>query len=552
MKEQIFSLKQLLSHRFWLWCIAWALGFVTIVSALGLTAVSGWFLTASGVAATMTTAHLASLAGLTAIIRYLAVVRTLGRYGELLLSHQAVFALLKTLRVRFFAHWASLGFLERNQSDIKSSQRTHRLVKDIDVLNEFILRVVSPFLLAVMVVGLIAVVAWIYVPTLAVALLPVVLAIVLAVVFAYRGIAFAKTESQLSEKRKSLLLDHLPALTQLVMWRQWQTQIKQLSDADQQYLQNANKTHALRRMATLMVQICLLLAVVLVLIFGSSLTLSSNWQVVAMMLSAVFVLFGLGEVLHNLVQEPLALGRSLLAKNSINAMLNYQQSSPKITPAWSKQFALTLQSVAVKAPKAIKPTTPITATLSQQTPCLIMGVSGAGKSTLLHTLAGEYPLAGGKIELFDAQNRYDWSQIDGVSVGFLGQTVDIFDQSLADNLRLGKLDASDDELLFALEQVGLKSWVQNQPKGLATPLGEYGTAISGGQARRIALARLLLAPKAMLLLDEPFAGLDEMTRKLIWQNLITAQKAGKIGFLLISTHQVWDEMGDVSLIRVEP
>lgn len=270
------------------------------------------------------------------------------------------------------------------------------------------------------------------------------------------------------------------------------------------------------------------------------------------MLSAVFVLFGLGEVLHNLVQEPLALGRSLLAKNSINATLNHQQSSPKITPAWSKQFALTLQSVAVKAPKAIKPTTPITARLSQQTPCLIMGVSGAGKSTLLHTLAGEYPLATGKIELFDAQNRYDWSRIDGVSVGFLGQTVDIFDQSLADNLRLGKLDASDDELLFALEQVGLKSWVQSQPKGLATPLGEYGTAISGGQARRIALARLLLAPKAMLLLDEPFAGLDEMTRKLIWQNLITAQKVGKIGFLLISTHQVWDEMGDVSLIMVEP
>ena len=87
----------------------------------------------------------------------------------------------------------------------------------------------------------------------------------------------------------------------------------------------------------------------------------------------------------------------------------------------------------------------------------------------------------------------------------------------------------------------------SQLDGLNTTLGEYGQAISGGQARRIALARLLLTPKAILLLDEPFAGLDKVSRDKLWQNLIHHQQNG---LLIIVTHHVWQAVDEMDIIRL--
>ena len=173
-------------------------------------------------------------------------------------------------------------------------------------------------------------------------------------------------------------------------------------------------------------------------------------------------------------------------------------------------------------------------TVNSGTPLIIKGPSGCGKSTLLQALAGELPLQSGEIQL-NGKNwfEYDWQD----QLGYLGQQLDIFDQSLAANLRLGKPEASDEELIAALDKVGLLGWLQAQPQGLDTALGEYGAAISGGQARRIALARLLLKPRRVLLLDEPFAGLDAPTRAQLWQNVREHQQQN---LLIVVSHHQWD------------
>ena len=106
--------------------------------------------------------------------------------------------------------------------------------------------------------------------------------------------------------------------------------------------------------------------------------------------------------------------------------------------------------------------------------------------------------------------------------------------TLAANLRLAKPKASDEELLQSLAEAQLSDWLATLQLGLETELGEYGVAVSGGQARRIALARLLLQQSSVLLLDEPLVGLDANTANQLIQTL---RRRCHQQILIIASHQ---------------
>lgn len=561
-----FKLWQLISPQLWVWMVAWLLGLLTVWSVLGLSMVSGWFVTMSAVAGLVAAgSHAFNYMVPAAVIRTFAIIRTLSRYGDLMVSHHAVFGLLKQLRVRFFESWARLDFVDRNSQGQSSSQKMHRLVKDIDVLNEFVLRFISPWVMAVGSLLLVSsVVLWVL-PQAWYSLGLLILSLLIAATAIHRGKKLAESESQLIETRKAKLLDTLPALTSLLIWHRWDAQTDQLKTLDEAQSALTESAHRLRHVSALLIQICLSLSLVL-LLWAAGLflqhsqitpfaidTLNQPIMSSAVILAVFLGMVGLSEFIQNLVAEPLALGRSQVAKQRLNDMLQQSAAKVRLPLAGEKNLALKLDEVAVKAPNALIGASGLTAHIGSDRPCLVVGPSGAGKSTLLQTLAGEHAVISGSMQLINDGAAVDWQTVDfGNRLGFLGQTVDIFDQTLADNLRIAKPDASDDELYAVLERVNLSSWLQAQPKGLATALGEYGMAVSGGQARRIALARLLLSPKAVLLLDEPFAGLDALSRQKVWQSLVDAQRSGQIGILMISTHQLWHEMGEVQLLNIEP
>ena len=561
-----FKLWQLISPQLWVWMVAWLLGLLTVWSVLGLSMVSGWFVTMSAVAGLVAAgSHFFNYMVPAGVIRTFAIIRTLSRYGDLMVSHHAVFGLLKQLRVRFFESWARLDFVDRNSQGQSSSQKMHRLVKDIDVLNEFVLRFISPWMMAVGSLLLVSsVVLWVL-PKAWYSLGLLMLCLLIAATAIHRGKKLAESESQLIEARKAKLLDTLPALTSLLIWHRWDAQTDQLKTLDEAQSALTASAHRLRHVSVLLIQICLSLSLVL-LLWAAGLflqhsqitpftidTLNQPIMSSAVILAVFLGMVGLSEFIQNLVAEPLALGRSQVAKQRLNDMLQQSTVKVQIPLACEKNLALKLDEVTVKAPNALIGASGLTAHIGSDRPCLVVGPSGAGKSTLLQTLAGEHALISGSMQLINDGAAVDWQTVDfGNRLGFLGQTVDIFDQTLADNLRIAKPDASDDELYAVLERVNLSSWLQAQPKGLATALGEYGMAVSGGQARRIALARLLLSPKAVLLLDEPFAGLDTLSRQKVWQSLVDAQRSGQIGILMISTHQLWHEMGEVQLLNIEP
>ncbi|UNK05680.2 ATP-binding cassette domain-containing protein [Psychrobacter raelei] len=570
-----FRLRDMFKPSFDLWLISWGLGLITALSMIALLMISGWFITGAALAGMIAVgSHSFNYMLPAGIIRMLAMARTAGRYGELMVSHHAVFDLLKTLRLRFFNRLAALP-LTQQRSALQASQYMHRLVSDIDKLDEFILRVISPWLiggLSVLLLGLF--IGWALPIASSFKLIIYVLlalSLVIALLASYNGIAQAKQLSQVSEARRQQLLSPLAIITQLLLWQQWQTQTQGYVAQDNQLQKLQWQAQKRRSVYMLLIQWLFYLAVLTVLFAiysvtqgGSETTLLPKLQSVIevpLVLAVTLGLLGIQEIVVPLGQHYLALGNSIAAKDRLNDLLSSSRPTP--TPNQTGQAGANTNTntntgtVSTSAPKPLHrlPQAPLQAeliyvsakiegalvgakevsvTVNSGTPLIIKGPSGCGKSTLLQALAGELPLQSGEIQL-NGKNwfEYDWQD----QLGYLGQQLDIFDQSLAANLRLGKPEASDEELIAALDKVGLLGWLQAQPQGLDTALGEYGAAISGGQARRIALARLLLKPRRVLLLDEPFAGLDAPTRAQLWQNVREHQQQN---LLIVVSHHQWD------------
>ena len=148
----------------------------------------------------------------------------------------------------------------------------------------------------------------------------------------------------------------------------------------------------------------------------------------------------------------------------------------------------------------------------------ILGQSGAGKTTLLKLLLGdEMPLAG--TVTIGGTAVADLSSQRATLIAVLDQQPYLFASTVANNLHLGKLDATDEELWDVLEQVNLKELVVQLPDGLATPMSEMGSRFSGGERQRFALARILLQDTPIVILDEPTVALDPITELAVLETI---------------------------------
>lgn len=551
--HQTFRLTQLFSTQLDKWLIAALLGIMTALSVIGLLMTSGWFISAAAMAGMVALgSHSFNYLVPAAIIRVMAMVRTAGRYGEMMVSHHAVFGLLQRLRVRFFNQFARLP-LANLSSTLQSTHAMHRLTHDIDVLNELPLRVVSPWLVATTASLLVATLLYQYEVNPMLIAIFLIAGLMLPTMLTWRSIKHARAHQALAESRRVSLLNPLSALTHLLIWQRWQSELTAFNSVDTQHTHQQKRIQRAQSLVMLIMQ-WLMAAVLVGLLVGfyhTPLVIS-----VPMLLALFLGIMGMTDLLAPLVTHSLALGNSLAAQHQLNELLN-----PSLQPSHhlnhdlaplpidvtrlDAPLTLTINQLAAKMPQAIVGFKAISLTATQGIPVLITGRSGAGKSTLLQVLAHELAPQQGSIKL----NGMDWLALQNTPAltGYLGQQIDIFDQTLATNLRLGNADASDEQLWQVLGKVGLKDWARNQPLQLQTPLGEYGQAISGGQARRIALARLLLTPKKILLLDEPFAGLDKKSREALWQMLVQHQQQG---ILIIVTHHLWQTDQPINIVQL--
>ena len=171
-------------------------------------------------------------------------------------------------------------------------------------------------------------------------------------------------------------------------------------------------------------------------------------------------------------------------------------------------------------PGSERVTAPVDLDIAPGSRIAIVGASGAGKTTLLMTLAGLLPPHGGTVTL-DGTPLAQLKQDDlRRTVGFFAEDAHLFDTSVLENLRVARGDLTEAAALDALATVGLGEWVAGLPRGVHTSLGGGARAISGGQRRRLLLARALVSPARVLLLDEPTEHLDAADGAAILRDLL--------------------------------
>ncbi len=179
--------------------------------------------------------------------------------------------------------------------------------------------------------------------------------------------------------------------------------------------------------------------------------------------------------------------------------------------------------------------TDVDLTVSPGRTLALVGPSGAGKTTLLLTLAGLLPPAGGTMTLRARGATADQHAPAVVrrTVGFTAEDAHVFTTTVAENVRVADPDADDQAVTGALERAGLGPWLQALPSGLGTMLGSGGTGLSGGERRRLLLARALVAGTPLVLLDEPGEHLDPETADVLLGDLLTAGPG-----VVLATHRV--------------
>jgi ATP-binding cassette subfamily C protein CydC len=517
----------------WPWILAAiAVGVVATLANIGLMATSGWFITAMGLAGAVGgTMNYFTPA---AIIRALAILRTGGRYVDRLVGHEATLRLLAELRVHIFRRLVPL--VPGAVDDLRSGDLAARLGADIDRLELALLRIIAPTAVALASVAAVVLFVAYVAPALAGWIGGCLLvALVVPALAAAAGRSAADALTQRSAALRDQLVGDIEGLAPLLLTGAATAHAEALDARMTRML--AAETRAARigvlgqigiTTAGDLTQVAVLLAALPLVASGAL----AGPELTLVLLAALATF----EALAPLPEAFASFGATLTAARRVFALLD---TRPIVTdparPAAPNGFGLTLTDVSLTYPGGDRPAlAPLSLTIPAGARLAIVGASGTGKSSLAELLVRFRDPSAGGIRL----GGIDLRQLDRETLRrnilLVPQRPHIMTATLAENLRLGAPDAGDAALADALALAQLTAFVAALPQGLDTPLGRAGARISGGEARRVALARALLVDAPILILDEPTEGLDGDTERRLLDALF-ARTAGRT--LIILTHR---------------
>ncbi|MEO3989248.1 heme ABC transporter ATP-binding protein/permease CydC [Pseudocitrobacter cyperus] len=518
----------------WLLTLGIVLAIVTLLASIGLLTLSGWFLSASavvGVAGIYSFNYMLPAAG----VRGSAIIRTAGRYFERLVSHDATFRVLQHLRVFTFSKLLPLS--PAGLARFRQGELLNRMVADVDTLDHLYLRVISPLVGALVII---------LVVTFGLSFLDGMLALTLGGIMLltllllpplfYR--AGRPTGEQLTQLRGRYR-------QQLTRWLQGQAELT-IFNASTRYREQMEQTEvnwhdAQRRQSelTALSQALMLLIggfAVIAMLWLAAGGVGGNTQPGALIALFVFCALAAFEALAPVTGAFQHLGQVIASALRLTQVIEQKpevefSQTPSLVP---EQVALRFEQVAFSYPEQTQMAlNDITLQIHAGEHIAILGRTGCGKSTLLQLITRAWDPQQGVILLNGQPLREMAEPTLRRTMSVVPQRVHLFSATLRDNLLLACPEATDDALSSVLQKTGLGKLLEDG--GLNSWLGEGGRQLSGGELRRLAIARALLHDAPLMLLDEPTEGLDATTESQILDLLADLMRNKT---LLMVTHRL--------------
>ena len=507
-----------------------------LASSIGLLTTSGWFLAATAIAGLGT---LFNFFYPSASVRGLAIIRTLFRYFEKLVTHDATFRILAKLRVQVFEKIIPLSPAVLNR--YRNSDLLNRLVSDVDTLDSLYLRLIAPFITAIFVILAMCIgLSFVNAPlALGLGISLLLLVFVIPTVFYQLGKKFGDKLVHSRALYRTQFLEFIQAQAELLLFNAEDKLKDNMAKTEANWQADQQKEANLSGFSTALSLFLNGLIIAAMLWFSSQAEFGNDEYRMAFIALFTFAALASFEILMPLGSAFLHIGQVIASAERVTDIIEQQPLVTFNGKAEFDQNATTLieaKDLSFTYPeRQNRALENLNLTIQKGKKIAILGKTGSGKSTLLQLLVRNYDANQG--ELFLAGKPIaDYAEDTLRSqFCFLTQRVHVFSDTLRQNLQFASaVNISDEKMIEVLNQVGLGKLLE-QEQGLDIWLGDGGRPLSGGEQRRLGLARILLNDAPILLLDEPTEGLDRETERQILR-LILAHAENKT--LIMVTHRL--------------
>jgi ATP-binding cassette subfamily C protein CydC len=538
MNDLLFFFKLFTPYKTWL-VLGVFLALLTSFASISLLTLSGWFITSSAIAGLVAPDGVAVAFNFmqpAAEIRALAIIRTFGRYAERVVTHEATFRVLAEIRGWFFAKLIPIspGRLAMQ----RSAELLNGITREIDILDALYLRLCSPVFVGL--VGGGAVIFFLACYSIQISIFVFIMLLITGILvplmFNRLGQDCAKNIVEQSANFKIGQVEILQGVAELNSFNAYTRYKKKLTEVSEQILKTQVEQNRLEAHASTIILILSQFTLLVCLVLGSDLYQQGELTgaELAMLSFCVLVVFEL--------VTPLILAMQLLPKMQIAANRILRVSSLKPTIIESNKCGIVPKNGDINISKlsfryaenSDWVLNDINLTIPYGSKIAIVGNSGAGKTTLLQMIMRFYDPQTGGVSYAEIDYKQFLSDKLMARFSVLSQRTQLFTATIKENLLIAKPSASDFEIAQAIKLAGLELYIKRSPRGLNTWVGENGIKVSGGEGRRIALARVYLKNSPVLLLDEPTEGLDKETENDILNAL---EKIVQNKTLIMVTHR---------------
>lgn len=513
------------------------LGLLTVLSATLLMFTSGYLISKS---ATKPETILMVYVPIVAV-RAFSILRAVLKYVERLLGHQVSLKILSKMRTRLYKVIEPRVLMM--ESKFQTGDILGTLSDDIERIQDVYLKTIFPctvgflfYLVTILVLGSFS---WEMAGWVAIYLF------ILVILFPALSLLVTKKKMLLIKRGRSglyqVLTDAVLGLSDWVFSGRQSSFIEAYEKEERQLFLLERKLRYFNRVRTFVSQL-MVLGLVLIIIFWVADQTELGLLPITFIAAFVLVVFPITEVFLPLSD---ATSQWTRYQESFNRLEKYSENHNQYHSNRSKRYTnqgdcekligvknvkLEFNDVSFTYQTGKKALNGASFVVNQGEKLILLGPSGAGKSTILKLIQGVILPQSGKVTL----NGISPTSIEGdISqvVSVLNQQPYLFDTTVLNNIRLGNLNATDEEVYWAAKQVELYDMIQSLPQGFDTPLHESGIRFSGGERQRIALARILLQDNPIVILDEPTIGLDPRTERDLLENMFHVLSGKSILFI---------------------